>query len=38
LVEHFDGRFEIVHWNDEARRLAEASIEMPQQRREAEAA
>jgi UDP-2,3-diacylglucosamine pyrophosphatase LpxH len=38
LVEHFDGRFEIVHWSDEARRLAEASIEMPQQRREAEAA
>jgi UDP-2,3-diacylglucosamine pyrophosphatase LpxH len=38
LVEHFDGRFEIVHWSDEARRLAEATTEMPRQRREAEAA
>ncbi len=38
LVEHLDGRFEIVHWSEEARRLAEAAIEMPRQSREAEAA
>jgi UDP-2,3-diacylglucosamine pyrophosphatase LpxH len=38
LVEHFDGRFEIVHWSDEARRLAEAQVEAPRQRGEAKAA
>lgn len=29
LVEHFDGRFEIVRWNEEVRRRAESAIELP---------
>jgi UDP-2,3-diacylglucosamine pyrophosphatase LpxH len=38
LVEHFDGCFEIVHWSDEARRLAEGGADVSQQKREANAA
>ena len=40
LVEHFDGRFEIIHWADEMRRMAEVEagvLEMPRRRREAKA-
>ncbi len=39
LVEHFDGRFEIIYWADELRRLTEAEIvtDLPQRRREAKA-
>jgi hypothetical protein len=38
LVEHFDGRFEIVHWADEMRRRANPDIfTIPRRRREAKA-
>ncbi len=39
LVEHYDGRFEIIHWADELRRMTETEVvtQLPRRRREAKA-